>query len=323
MSKSVRQGKRSDSVRARRSKRKPKKAVRARARGASVASRTIPPMVARGGGMVTLPAPSKSRKEARRRYNVALGNTGAEVRLPALPRVRFGWRLASGILVALLLTAIYNLWSSPEFTVQAAEIVGIERITSLEINHLLSVTGESIFVVEPHELQKTLEDNFPELVDVSVRVAFPANVVVEAGERQPRISWEQAGLVVWVDTEGVPFMPRGEVTGLVPVHASDSPPVRKVEEGEIQPLLPPEMVSAILTLSTVAPDDTVLAYDPQHGLGWDDARGWTVFFGPSPKDMHQRLAVYDVVVEELTKQNITPAIINLEYFHAPFYRLEP
>jgi hypothetical protein len=57
-------------------------------------------------------------------------------------------------------------------------------------------------------------------------------------------------------------------------------------------------------------------------LGWNDPNGWEVFFGSQGNDMNQKLAVYKSLVERLQSEGIQPALISVEYIHAPYYRME-
>ena len=85
----------------------------------------------------------------------------------------------------------------------------------------------------------------------------------------------------------------------------------------------PEMVEAILQMSEYAPAGSPLVYDPKHGLGWKTKRGWDIYFGMDVSDVEQKLIVYKAVVQQLKKDGINPAMISVEYIHAPYYRLEP
>ena len=186
----------------------------------------------------------------------------------------------------------------------------------------MKITGSSIFAVDPGALLASLQSTFPELDNVDVHVGFPAKVVIEAREREPLLFWEQTGLRVWVDADGVAFLPRGEVEGLVPVQAQDAPPMSE-EAGKQNQLITPAMVQAILQLSEQAPEGTSLLYDPTHGLGWADPDGWQVYFGLSPENMPARLAVYQSIAADLQRKNIKPLLISVEFLHAPYYRLVP
>jgi hypothetical protein len=39
-------------------------------------------------------------------------------------------------------------------------------------------------------------------------------------------------------------------------------------------------------------------------------------------DLEEKLFVYSAIVEEVQANGITPALINVEHVHAPFYRME-
>jgi hypothetical protein len=87
------------------------------------------------------------------------------------------------------------------------------------------------------------------------------------------------------------------------------------------PLLAPEMVQSILLVSEQAPAGAKLIYDPIHGLGWKDRRGWDVFLG-NDQDVAVKLSVYRSILDHLKGSENRPVIISVEYVHAPYYRLE-
>jgi cell division protein FtsQ len=86
--------------------------------------------------------------------------------------------------------------------------------------------------------------------------------------------------------------------------------------------LPPQLISAILAISIHAPENTPLVYTADHGLGWQDPRGWDVYFGIDLKDIEMKLLVYDAIVSYIEKEGIQPMVISVEYVHAPYYRVE-
>ena len=344
--------KRSEMVRGRRANRKTKKKALSSKQRTSSASRNMPPMVTRTNNYVRSSGRSSkarrgSTKEARRRYNVALNTKGAELRLPAIPVVKVGWRVMSGFIVIFTLMAIYYLWTAPHMQIQEIELVGIERVSTEQIGDALQVIGSPIFTVDRAKVLQILQENYWELVDASVRVGFPAKIIVEAGERQPVLLWKdhQTDYEIWVDGNGVSFPKRFDMQNLITVVAMEPPPKlwvdAEVEEGAETPvedmqeqldpetavlkehqLITPQMVDAIVAVGQRAPADTVLVYDPEHGLGWvDPQENWQVYFGSSPDNMDIKLKVYAAIVDELKAKNIQPILINLEHLHAPYYRL--
>lgn len=273
----------------------------------------------------------RKAKPVKRRYDVALGATGAEMRLPSLPSVRFGWRLVSGLLVGILAFTLYTLWNSPMYRVSTAEVEGLKRLNSQDINVVANVTGKPIFVVDPRKVKRDIQASFLELADVSVEVKIPAKVLIIVEERQPVLAWEEESKVIWVDAKGIAFPPRGEDGPSILVEAENSPlspPASDPQEEDAQiespnRFLPPQLVSAVLAISLQAPQGTPLVYTADHGLGWKDPRGWEVYFGMNLEDMEMKLRVYKTLVKRLGKEKIQPQLISVEYVHAPYYRLEP
>ena len=69
----------------------------------------------------------RTQKRGRRLYNVSLNPAqGAEMSLPALPHISLNWRMVSCALVLLLGFALYQLWTSPDYRVDAAQVTGLQ-----------------------------------------------------------------------------------------------------------------------------------------------------------------------------------------------------
>jgi len=267
----------------------------------------------------------------RKRYDIAVGSPGAELRLPALPSIRPSWRWLSIALCAALLYGIYSLWNQPVFVVTAPRIEGIKRIPERDINLLIGVEGRQVFWVEPAQLALRLRAAFPDLVSTRVEVQFPNRVVVYGVERQPVLTWQHATGAVWIDQTGFAFPIRpGWHEGLPQVDALDLVPAQAGPDtlGSLanpyigRQLIPQETVEAILFMIPFMPDDTPVLFDLDHGLGWRDPRGWEVYFGLDVADIETRLVVYKAIVRHLKTEGIIPAMVSVEYLHAPFYRME-
>lgn len=266
------------------------------------------------------------RPQASRRYNIAVGLPDVRLHGAALPRLRLGWRLASVFLTLVLGAAVYLMWTLPYFRVSEAQVIGNARISAAEINAVLSMAGRPVFTLVPDELAARLRLNYPELVSAEVRIGFPNQVYVRVSERQPVILWQQEEGFTWIDSDGVAFRPRGDVPGLIPVIASAAPaggaPVLN------NPFSPPpyasrDLVNAIQLLAPNVPTGTPLLYDERYGLGWDDARGWRVFFGRDAKNVALKLRVYQALVDSLTSRGLYPVFISVLHADAPYYRMEP
>jgi cell division protein FtsQ len=341
--------KRSAALRTQRSQRESERVSQAseRARNPSTG---MPPVMSRGN---MAGAPGTRRKTAtqtnmRRKVYYSLGATGAEVRLPSITMLRPSWRTLSGAMVLVLMAGLWAMWSADLFQIDKISVLGAKRIPQAEISKALDLGGVSILKADPQEMQQSLQDSFPDLAKASVSVGLPASVVVRVQERQPLINWQGDKENVWVDASGMAFPPRGDAAGLIAVKAVGTPPAPATlvpddtAAGSAAPTATPvatplapdlkpaahafltaDLITAIQKLSSQAPAQTAILYDARYGLGWKDPKGWTVYFGSNVDSMDLKLAQYKTITGELAKQNIVPAMISVEFPHAPFYRLEP
>lgn len=265
---------------------------------------------------------SRSKSE-RNSYDVAFSLGRTDVRAPVLTIPRLGPRWISGALTLLLGFMLYTLWTASTFTVSAAEVSGNERLTAEEIYSGLGVGGQPIFKAIPAQIEAQLRTAFPDLASVKVQVSFPNHVAVQVVERMPVLIWYQDGKTTWIDTNGIAFMPRGDAEGLVPVASNGSPSgiIQDPKKGLFeQVFIQPEMVKAIMALSPYLPQGISMTYDPQYGMGWQDPRGWSVYFGSNTQDIQMKLKVYQSMVDTFIRQGIQPTLISVEFLDAPFYK---
>jgi hypothetical protein len=273
-------------------------------------------------------AVKKKRYTNQRRFNIALGLPEIHFHKPGIANQRLfaSWRIVSISVAALLGIVIYLALYLPFFRVPNATVLGNNRLTREEIESVTGVIGQSIFTVQPKEVEARLRMYYPELLSAQAKVYLPNHVYITVNERQPVIMWEQDGGYTWIDATGVAFRPRGAVSGLVPVQGSVKPPIEDETPAADAPIAPPpfipkELVDAILALAPTVPADSTMVFDPSFGLGWTDSRGWKSFFGTSAQDMPLKVRVYQSLVDSLISQGKIPAFINVMYPDAPFYRM--
>jgi len=305
-------------------------------RAVKEATRPVPPITTRTGQDVVQPKRRPARN-TRRRFQIALhpvrsaspsGRDGlprADMRAFSIPRPRFGWRLLSFVVAAVLGTALYFAFDHPALRVTEAQIIGNQMLTPAEVNSVMNVAGQPIFLLRPSDLETRLRLNYPELVSVKVDVALPNVVSVNVVERMPIIRWEQGGGYTWVAEDGVAFKPRGEMPELIPVLALSAPPV---ETGSVSsnpltpaPFISTEMVLALKGLVSHVPPGVPVLYEAGLGFGWNDPRFWQVYFGTTANDVDLKMRVYESMVNSLTQRGIRPAMINVMYPTAPYYRM--
>jgi cell division protein FtsQ len=298
-----------------------------------------PPVMARGV-IQDMAVPARKRTQPRQRYDVALNVPGVEVRLPSLPAIRFGWRVASSLLVILMALSLYILLYTPAFQVDVLEVEGLQRLSMDDINSALDVSGESIVKIDPGSLQSELRVAFPELSSVKVKVGLPANIKISVVERTPIISWVERGSTgnleeKWIDQDGFAFQPHGEAGNLIKVEAdgtlgmdglSTNTSLNALDASQknpaVSPLLSPELIATLQAMGKFVPKGTPILFSAEHGFGWKDPGGWQVYFGKSLAEMSQKLLVYQKLVESLAKHGIEPSMVSVEFLDAPFYRTE-
>jgi cell division protein FtsQ len=342
------QQRRSEVVRARRSQRK---SVTRSSRGARETGRQMPPMVSRTG-LVAPPNTKNGHRSAanRRRVDVPLGSGSAELRLPGIALPTVGWRALSFVILAVFGLALFWMLTSPQFTVSAGQVT-VNGLSRIDQDSLLAKTGilnRPVFLVDPGKLTKNLPIEVPALESVKISVSLGGSVTIDAVERVPVLTWDQADLkqVSWVDAQGRIFPALGSSDNLLYVLANDAPPtppklatiedhqgisssdatetpVPEVEEGK-ERLLEPELVQNLLALSHALPEGSTLVYDGTYGFGWEDpAYGWIAYFGKHLDQPELRLKIYTAVAAMFEEKQRKPVMISVEYINAPYYRMEP
>ncbi|MCC7118490.1 MAG: FtsQ-type POTRA domain-containing protein [Anaerolineales bacterium] len=324
---SKRETTRAEQVRARRALRSAKEMQQAAQRAVKPQTR---PVVARNSPPVAS-APLKAvNLKKMRRFNTSLADLPSitlhkpKLRLPQFTKPKLSWRTTSTFLALVFGVLLYLAWTLPYFHIPQATVLGNNRLTRDEINAALGVQGQSIFLVQPAELEMRLRLNYPELSSAKVEVYLPNYVYVTVTERQPVILLQQGEGFTWVDASGVAFRPRGAADALVPVLILSTPPAGIADLSN--PLSPPpymqkELVDAILALAPSVPAGATLTYDAADGLGWTDPRGWKAAFGSGALEMPLKARIYQALVDSLLSRNKIPEYINVAFPDAPYYRM--
>jgi cell division protein FtsQ len=256
-------------------------------------------------------------------YDIAFTLGRTNVRAPVLNIPQLGPRWVSAGLTLLLGFLLLTMWTGSPFRVATAEVRGNQRLGATEINAMLGMLGQPIFKAVPAQITADLHTAFSDLQSIRVHVDFPNRIIVDVVERTPVMAWYQNGVLTWIDTNGVAFMPRGDVPGLVLVAANGAPtrvPLDPALPLYEQKFIAPEMVQALTVLARDVPAGMPMIFDPLYGMGWQDPRGWTVYFGQDSRDIPMKKIVYQAIVDTLTLQGVQPELISVEYLNAPFYK---
>ena len=288
--------------------------------------------------------PKKPTKNvnAKKQFRIPLPN-GVTLKLPAVVLPKIDLRILSGAIALSCLVGLYFLIFGQKFRIQAISVEGLDRIPQEEVLQKLDLTGTSIFTFQPEQVALDLALAYNELIDINVAVDYPAQVNITLEERKPLIhlTVQDANANVWIDQDGISFDVReGAVYDVVEVVAEQFLPAvmssdyLEYEAGtkeykiaknlQEHHLMTQEMVKAVLMMDAIMPENTVLLFDSERGLGWKDPqKGWLVYFGFSMNRVDEKLVVYDAIVSELASLSIDPYLISVEHLEAPYYRLEP
>ncbi len=291
--------------------------------------------------------PPPVQQRARKQYYYSVGTSGTEIRMPALPSIQFGWRFISFLLLAAAVAGIYFLMNAPFLQVESITINGIHRISTAEVEAELDFMGKSVVMINPQKSIETLAAAFPELYEIELEVELPNLVTINAIERQPVMAWQTEQTTYWVDQEGVLIPPRGEISGLITIYANLDPIILPklealpdaTETATVDAEKADEIVAKVLgtdpqwgdqinvgmiqaanQLQAIIPAGTNIIFDKTHGMGWRAEQGWDVFIGLTLTDIAYKLKAYNILIDKLNTEGITPMMVSVEYAHAPFYR---
>jgi hypothetical protein len=228
-------------------------------------------------------------------------------------RVLVGWRFFSGMIIACLLLVLFLFFSADAFYVHSIAVGGLEYLTKEEVFALSDIANMHIFWVDPAAVRASILRS-PTVADATVYVGWPPQMVqIVVEERQPALVWEQAGVAAWIDVQGRVMPQRQDRPDLLRIYDYDT-------EGPLAPntRVDTGAVSGALQLRSMFPNIDALRYHPHKGLGYQDGRGWQVWFGVGT-NMPEKIRVYDAIVENLLSRTIYPEEINVARPDAPYY----
>lgn len=266
------------------------------------------------------PQPKSNRaRRPRRRYDVSLPvELGAEMQLPALPRVRVGVRLLSGLLAVGVAWMIHFLLTSPQFHAGELTVSGVQLLTLAQVQSLAKVEPVSIFSLDPAEIEERMM-GYPEVASAAVNLGLPNRVEITLVERAPMVEWDDAGRKWWLSVDGVAMLRMGEWPGAVRV--TSSTPVLSFGSDPTQAVIAQDILQAAVSLHQHATEAGSLIYDLQHGLGFEDDRGWPVYFGIDG-DMAMKMLVYQSLAQEIERRGLRVNFVSVEDQTAPYYMVE-
>jgi hypothetical protein len=228
-------------------------------------------------------------------------------------RVLVGWRFFSGVMIFCLLLVLFLFFSADAFYVHSVAVGGLEYLSKEEVFALADIANMHVFWIDPAQVRESLLRS-PTIAEASVQVGWPPQMVqIVIQERQPALVWEQSGVATWIDVQGRVMQLREDRPDLMRIgdYVTDGPlaPNTRIDT---------DIVTGALQLRELWTNIEVLRYDPHKGLGYQDGRGWEVWFGVGTNMPDKRL-IYDAIVRDLLARGIQPVEINVANPDAPYY----
>ncbi len=275
---------------------------------------------------VSSPVSSKGRMTKnphRKGYDFAFSLGRTAVRTPLMSLPSLGKRWVSAGLTLILIVLLYTMGTANTFKMAAIELTGNQRLDPADVSTKVGLNGQPIYKAVPSKIKKDLLTDFPDLEQVTVNVIFPNHLRVAVVERTPILEWHQGGDTSWIDANGIDFPRRGEVPGLVQISSTSDPPrplLNSQESSIDQAFIDPTLVQAILRLYPQVPGGAPMIYDSKYGIGWQDPRGWSAYFGQNTQQIEMKKKVYQAILDTFSQQGIQPTLVSVAYLDAPFYK---
>lgn len=222
------------------------------------------------------------------------------------------WRIFSALIVATLVLVLAMFFTSDAFFVRSIAVGGLRYLTDSEIFALSGIADTHIFWVDPQEVRTRILQS-PTIANATVNVGWGTPMVqIIIDEREPAIVWEQAGIAIWADVQGRVMRQREDRPDLLRVINDNS--LAGVPEGRVDPLI----VAGALQLHELLPDVPSLRYNEEYGLGFNDTRGWAVWFGTGI-NMPEKILIYNAIVAELQRESFVPTAVYVNDPDHPYY----
>lgn len=221
-------------------------------------------------------------------------------------------RMLAAVLLAALGWGLYSLFTAPIFYVSGAEVRGNVMISTEEIYAASHLDRLSIFWVDSDVVRSRIEA-LPDIKSAQVRTALPARVVITVEERAPQLVWQSGAATWWVDAEGTVIAPRGVLDGAIAITDVDA---KSINAGEV---IEPAVLESVAALRALLPTLSEMLYSHERGVGFRTGEGWPVYVGDG-QDMQAKLTVLKALRKHLLEQQITPALIDVQYPQRAYYK---
>ncbi len=290
---------------------------------------------------VSVPTTAKKRKKRARTQKI-------QFRMAPVQSMIFSSRWLSLLVLAVSIFAISTIARDQQYFLTYIPVEGTNAIRTEEGVARSGLAGRHIFAANPVSAAEQIGE-LPGVISTTVSLEWPNEVLIQIGEEAPIATWQQNDTEYWITPDGDLLPARTPAIGKLRIVSEvvEQPAVASAEtdadalatetgaeavaeeEGEISAeeapantfFVPDEVIDGALQLRELRPNIDQLYYSPNGGLSYQDGRGWRAYFG-SGIDMHQKLVVYETLVEDLLARGITPTVISVSNQEKPYYRAQ-
>jgi hypothetical protein len=131
---------------------------------------------------------------------------------------------------------------------------------------------------------------------------WPNRVEISLQEHQPSVEWNDGGRIWWLSADGTAYIQHGIQSDLTQVTSAD--PILNLDGNANDPVIDPGLLSAVDVLSKHMPEVSSWQFDPDHGLSFDDVRGWQAYFGEGG-DMRMKVRIYNTIAWKINTHHFT------------------
>lgn len=275
--------------------------------------------------------------ERRRRRRLLSATEKAELPPSVVPRgqavrIFVSTRWFSGTLASICLLMLILFYTNGAFVIREIYVSGTRYLTPPEIFQRSGLANLHIFSLDPLDVANLLKQDTT-IADAQVIIGWPPTMVqISITEREPALIWEQAGQRVWVDVRGQVMALRQDLQTLVRVVVPKPSTVAHLGPCPLQGMtellgpgncIDPQTVLGALKFKALYPNVEEMVYDPVRGLGFQDGRGWVLWFGDGT-DIDVKMAVYNRMIEEyFVKQGIQFVEVNVVNPDVPWFCAGP
>jgi hypothetical protein len=296
---------------------------------------------------LVMPKAAKKRKQRNSRQRISQPLNG-------LKDIILSTRWISLAMVGLCLYTLYLIGNDDRFYLNYIPVEGANTIQATTIVEASELAGHHIFAADPQQAAEQI-NTVQGVITTTVTLHWPNEVMIQIREQPPLATWQEGDESYWINEKGGLTPARAETIGLLTIvseipaqnslrslgtgseqagrssantstqeetNERDEEPTDTNETGAQAAFVPSPVLKGALQLRQLRPNIERLYYRPPGGLSYQDGRGWRAYFGTG-EDMHQKLVVYETLVEDLLSKGLRPEYISVSNQYKPYYQLAP